>query len=141
MDNADGESREKDLLIGQFGAYQNGSLEAGAPANAITYNAGEAYLLEYARTAVYKIGLEEVAECLIEYTKERHHRRRLALQTRRTREKLNATARQMNTYIQPGSHVQKEASFRFEAERKELTRSNEKNRPTAHRLYQSITDA
>ena len=39
--------------------------------------------------------------------------------------KLNATATQVNTYRQPGSHVQKGASFRFEAERKELMRMSE----------------
>ena len=55
--------------------------------------------------------------------------------------KLNATATQVNTYRQPGAPVQKEASFRFEAERKELTRLIEKNGPTAHRLYQGVTDA
>ena len=92
------------------------------------------------RRAVYKIGLEEVAECLIECTQERH-RRRLALQTKKARMKLNATATQVNTYRQPGSHVQKGASFRFEAERKELTRLTEENGPTTQRLYQSVTDA
>ena len=36
----------------------------------------------------------------------------------------------MNTYRQPGSHVQKGASFRFEAEGKKLTRMTEGNGPT-----------
>ena len=44
--------------------------------------------------------------------------------------KLNATATQVNTYRQPGSHVQKGASFRFEAEGKKLTRVTEGNGPT-----------
>ena len=55
--------------------------------------------------------------------------------------KLNATATQVNTYGQLDSHIQKEASFGFEAEKKELTRLAEKNGPTAQRLYQSVTDA
>ena len=55
VDNADGDPMERDLLIEQFGAYQNGSPETRDPANAIIYNAGEAYAPEYARTAVYKI--------------------------------------------------------------------------------------
>ena len=55
--------------------------------------------------------------------------------------KLNATATQVNTYRQLSSHIRKDASFEFEAERKEVTRLTEKNGPTAQRLYQSVTDA
>ena len=55
--------------------------------------------------------------------------------------KLNATATRVNTYRQPGSHVQKGGSFRFEAERKELTRLTEENGPTTQRMHQSVADA
>ena len=144
VDDADGEVMVGDLLIGQFRAYRTGLPGTQAPANAVIYNTSkvyqiglEAYLEQ--RTAVYKIGLEEVAECLIECTQERH-RRRLALQTKKAQMKMNATATQVNTYRQPGAHVQKGASFRFEAERKELTRLTEENGPTTQRLHQSVTD-
>ena len=124
-----------DLLIGQFGAYRTEtSVTQAPPANAVIYNAGKVYRIglgfaSYTHCAVYKIGLEEIAECLTECTRGRH-RRRLALQATKTRMKLNATATQVNTYRQPGSHVQKGASFRFEAEGKKLTRMTEGNGPT-----------
>jgi hypothetical protein len=114
-DDADGEVMVGDLLIGQFGAYRTGLPGTQAPANAVIYNTSKVYQIglgfeSYQGRAVYKIGLEEVAECLIECTQERH-RRRLALQTKKARMKLNATATQVNTYRQPGSHVQKRGVF------------------------------
>ena len=74
-DGVDGEAGEGDLLIGQFGAYKVDLLNA-TPANAIIHNAGEGFTPR----AVYKIGLEEVEQCLIGCTQERHQRR-LALKT------------------------------------------------------------
>ena len=54
-DGVDEEAGEGDLLIGQFGAYKSGWLEEEGP-----------------HTAMYEIGLEEVEECLIKCTQERH---------------------------------------------------------------------
>ena len=112
---------KKELLIGQFGAYKSSAnMETGIHANEEAATVG----------AVYRARLDDIEKCMIRCTR-KQYRHRLRQETRDFRRKLNATATQVNTYKQRGSHIQKEATFEFEAE-KELR---------AQDLYQGVTDA